>query len=77
MKTYFENLFFLFINNFLKRNLFLTRDGNLKLGDLGLSRSLESGDTSMITTYAGTFKYMSPEMRNHGSYSYNSDIWLK
>jgi serine/threonine protein kinase len=59
--------------NFLKRNIFLKRDGHIKLADFGISREV---DESTISTLAGTQPYMSPEMRSRQKYSYKTDCWL-
>ena len=57
----------------------MAEEDSIKLGDFGSSRILES--TTDLTTHAGTFEYMSPELQsgrisiNHDSYSYNTDCW--
>ena len=40
-------------------NIFIDANGNVKLGDFGLARTLNS-DTSCATTFVGTPYYMSP-----------------
>lgn len=61
------------------RNLFLTKDEHVKIGDFGASYLKDIDDTVEKTetkqTYAGTLKYMSPEMRESRKYSFNTDIW--
>ncbi|KAA1262500.1 Serine/threonine-protein kinase PknB [Rubripirellula obstinata] len=42
-------------------NLFLTRDGELKLGDFGIARDLHSSDLTSSGMTVGTHAYMSPE----------------
>jgi NIMA (never in mitosis gene a)-related kinase len=59
---------------FSKRNIFLKQDGQIKLGDFGVSRYIDES-TSPNLTYAGTELYMSPEMRSHQNYSYKTDCW--
>lgn len=40
-----------------------------------MSICLKDVSTDFIPTYAGTPKYMSPEMINQREYSYNTDVW--
>ena len=40
-------------------NIFLDEKGNVKVGDFGLARTLNS-DSSFATTFVGTPYYMSP-----------------
>ena len=57
------------------RNIFLKQNGDIKLGDFGISRLFEE-TTSIINTFAGTHQYMSPEMRiPFADYTYNTDCW--
>ncbi len=42
-------------------NLFLTRDGELKLGDFGIARDLHSSDLTSSGMTVGTHAYMAPE----------------
>ena len=42
-------------------NLFLTRDGELKLGDFGIARDLQSADLTSTGMTVGTHAYMAPE----------------
>ena len=56
-------------------NIFLTLDGTIKVGDLGLSREL-SEHTIQAHSKVGTPLYMSPEVLNKGEgYDFKSDIW--
>lgn len=57
-------------------NIFLSKENTIKLGDLGIAKTLDqtskySGKFSII----GTFSYMSPEILNSETYSFNTDIW--
>ncbi|MCA9039131.1 MAG: protein kinase [Planctomycetaceae bacterium] len=60
-------------------NLFIQRDGTVKLGDLGLARSLEDSDEAGVTragTTVGTVDYISPEQaRNSKAADIRSDIY--
>ena len=42
-------------------NLFLTREGEIKLGDFGIARDLTTGDLSADGITVGTHAYMAPE----------------
>lgn len=56
-------------------NIFLTLDGTIKVGDLGLSREL-SEHTIQAHSKVGTPLYMSPEvLKGEEGYDFKSDIW--
>lgn len=55
-------------------NVFVTSDGVVKLGDLGLGRYF-SHKTIIAHTMVGTPFYMSPEILQERGYSFKSDIW--
>jgi NIMA (never in mitosis gene a)-related kinase 2 len=55
-------------------NVFLDRKDNVKLGDFGLARTLESM-SKFAYTNVGTPFYMSPEQTNSKKYDERSDIW--
>ena len=55
-------------------NIFLTLDGTIKVGDLGLSREL-SEHTIQAHSKVGTPLYMSPEVLRGDGYDFKSDIW--
>ncbi|CAO3625566.1 unnamed protein product [Cunninghamella blakesleeana] len=53
-------------------NILITRNGEFKLCDLGVSGELIN---SMAQTFTGTQYYMAPERIKGGTYSVRSDIW--
>jgi NIMA (never in mitosis gene a)-related kinase 1/4/5 len=53
-------------------NLFLTKEGVLKLGDLNVSKVAKRG---MLQTQTGTPYYASPEVWKDKPYDFKSDIW--
>ena len=55
-------------------NIFLTLDGTVKVGDLGLSREL-SENTYQAHSKVGTPLYMSPEVLRGDGYDFKSDVW--
>ena len=55
-------------------NIFITADGVLKLGDLGLGRYLSS-QTIEAFSRVGTPLYMSPEVLKGSGYDWKSDVW--
>ena len=55
-------------------NVFLTSKGEIKLGDLGLSRVMNSR-RDVAKSLVGTPYYLSPELIENQAYSFESDIW--
>lgn len=53
-------------------NVFLTKEGVLKVGDFGLSATIEHGKR---TSHVGTPCYLAPEVMNHESYGEGVDMW--
>lgn len=53
-------------------NIFLTKVGVLKLGDLNVSKIVKMG---MAVTQTGTPYYASPEIWSDKPYDYKSDLW--
>ena len=53
-------------------NLFITKSGDLKLGDLNVSKVAKEG---MLSTQTGTPYYASPEVWNDKPYNEKSDLW--
>jgi len=55
-------------------NIFISSEGLLKVGDLGLGRQLSS-QTIEAYSRVGTPLYMSPEVLNGQGYDWKSDVW--
>ncbi len=54
------------------QNIFVSRDGNYKLGDFGIARATEGTSSG---TRTGTYKYMAPEVYNNTPYGAAVDIY--
>jgi len=71
-------LHFIHNRNILHRDLkaqnIFVKDGQLKLGDFGISKVL-TGSVAFCETMIGTPYYMSPEVFKGKRYDFKSDIW--
>ena len=54
-------------------NIFLTKDYNCKIGDLGVAKILNG--TNHANTFVGTPYYLSPEICEEKPYNEKSDVW--
>ena len=56
------------------QNVFLMKNGQIKLGDFGIAKCLNQ-TIDKAKTYVGTPYYLSPEIINSQPYDFKSDIW--
>ena len=54
-------------------NLFLTKKNELKIGDLGVAKTLKN--QNFARTIVGTPYYLSPELCEEKPYNHKSDVW--
>mmetsp|Transcript_5276 Transcript_5276/g.12563 ORF Transcript_5276/g.12563 Transcript_5276/m.12563 type:complete len:562 (-) Transcript_5276:148-1833(-) len=57
------------------QNIFLTRDGDVRLGDFGLCRRTVGKQDSTSMSHAGTDAYMAPEIFSCSKYGKPVDVW--
>lgn len=55
-------------------NILLSRNGEVKISDFGLARTLND-NTTCAKTFVGTMMYMAPERIDGADYAYAADIW--
>ena len=55
-------------------NIFLTKDNQIRVGDLGVAKILSSAE-NFVRTKVGTPYYLSPEVCEDRPYNNKSDIW--
>ena len=56
------------------QNVFLTKEGDVRLGDFGIARPLQL-TMQKLKSVVGTPYYMSPEICENKEYSFQTDIW--
>ena len=56
------------------QNIFLMKNGKLKIGDFGIAKALTNSKNN-ASTVIGTPYYFSPEIINGEPYNYKTDIW--
>ena len=56
------------------QNVFLTKNGLVKLGDFGIAKCLDT-TLAQAKTFIGTPYYLSPEIVESKPYSFKSDVW--
>ncbi len=54
-------------------NLFLTKSEQIKIGDLGVAKTMQT--QNFAHTIVGTPYYLSPELCEEKPYNHKSDIW--
>lgn len=54
-------------------NIFRSKDGDYKIGDFGIARSVS--DAQLTMSVKGTFNYMAPEVYNREHYDLRADIY--
>ena len=54
------------------KNIFLTKDNHIKIGDFGISKKIGN---DLTKSQVGTITYFSPEIVQGKDYDYKTDIW--
>ena len=74
-----QGLEFIHANKIIHRdlkaqNIFLSKSGDIKIGDFGISRIL-SNSSELASTSVGTPYYIAPEVCKGQPYNYKADVW--
>jgi NIMA (never in mitosis gene a)-related kinase len=56
------------------QNIFLTKDGRVRLGDFGIAKVLNH-TREKLRTIVGTPYYLAPELIENKPYSFSGDMW--
>ena len=72
LKIFHRDLKVKFLSFSQSANVFLTKDGVAKLGDMNVSKIAKNG---LLYTQTGTPYYASPEVWKDQPYDSKSDIW--
>lgn len=56
-------------------NIFVSDQGDFKLGDFGIARTIESHEAVLELSRKGTINYMAPEIVKGGKYDFTVDIY--
>lgn len=57
------------------KNIFITNENVIKLGDFGISCQVPSTLSKNLTSGIGTADYMAPELHKGQKYGFPADIW--
>ena len=56
-------------------NIFVSEQGDFKLGDFGIARTIEAHDTVLELSQKGTITYMAPEVYKGTNYDFSVDLY--
>ena len=56
-------------------NIFVSAQGDFKLGDFGIARTIEAHDAFLELSHKGTINYMAPEVNKGMNYSFDVDLY--